>query len=169
MFSSLQPNQNFSFLPEEEEQVFDLLNKYVGQDPRWYFKPWRSSRVHPAKSGVYATSHWTHHGEYFGFSYYAADYAMWLQSFDNVESAQRIADSFRADLAANKSNVIPACLSSHQDKVWSEASLAGVQQMPCFSRHPDHGRLRANDDAFSLALLRQAVDPQLKRKTCKAI
>jgi hypothetical protein len=171
MFIVLQPNQDFNFLPEEEAQVFDLLAEYVGEDPYWFYKPWRSSRALPEKSGVYATTHWTHHGKYYGFTYFDAERKLWLQSFDNVESARSMGEDFRTEMATARDifAVMSSYKSWHQEKCWSEAPLAGVYQMPYFGHEPDSGKLRANDDALSLALLRQAVDPHLKRKTCKSV
>lgn len=151
--------------PEAKDSALELLLRYMshGRGPfsselHWYFKPWRSSRTRPREKGVYATVH----GAFHGFSYYAADIGKWLMSFDNAQAAQRHADSFYKDYKAGAPNAVETSISWHQNKQWSEAPLAGIDQMPSWCLRDD-GRLFVNDEALTLGLLRYAVDPKMRR------
>lgn len=156
----------------EQAQVVEFLEKYLdhktgypeSSDAFWFFKPWRTPRSVPKESRVYATIHVTHHGCYYGFSYYVAECQRWLMSSASAVFAQATADTYHAVVKAGKLRESGAYLSAHQEKRWSEAPLEGISELPYWCRDRED-QLQVNDEALNLALLRYAVDPELKRKT----
>lgn len=161
---SLKRINSYPHLANEVPELVEWLTTYLGYGPvsraglLWYFRPWRSSRTRPAKSGVYATVH----GDFVGFSYYSAEYGQWLMSFEKVAAAQSCADSFAKAVRKGDSAAMGVYQSWHQSKLWSAAPVDDIGEMPYWSLN--RGELHYNDEAIHLAMLRQAVDPQCQRK-----
>jgi hypothetical protein len=159
------PEAPYVGIEASQNTGFDLLQTYLpwnggsNAGRLWYFRPWRTASAPPKESGVYAV----YRRQYAGFAYYDTQTALWLMALSTVSGARGMAKSFHRELKKNRSHAIGVYASNYQEnQSWSKADLAGIDEMPVW--HLAYKELTANETAIQMCLLRQAMDPKLKRK-----